>query len=469
MVRINVNVDGATYSRRRRTHDAARPVSARKSARPAPWSAATPATAAPARCTSTARSVKSCTVLAVQADGHEVTTVEGLATNGELHPMQQAFHENHALQCGFCTPGMIMQSGRPAEGQPESRPRQRSATASRATCAGAPATRTSSRPSWPRRRQARVMTVTEERRLTARGRRRRAAARRTPRLITGRTRWTDNIVLPGMLHMAIVRSPFAHATITLDRHVRRQGRARRASPCSPARDIADSQGAPAVRLAGHRGPDGADAPGDGGRRGRRSPARSSPGRRAHARPRPATPSELVDVDYEELPVVLDIEAAAADDGARPPRPRHQHVRHLGLRLRRGRHRRRRRRGDRASARRIVIERTYRQQRLIPSFMEPRSVVVDPTGEQTVDVVGDPDPAHPAVPAGARRWASRRARSGSSRPTSAAASAASCRSRRRRCITLVVSPPASGKPCKYTETRSESLMVRRTTAATRSRS
>ena len=56
------------------------------------------------------RSVKSCNVLAVQADGHAVTTIEGLAQDGELHPMQQAFHENHALQCGFCTPGMIMQS-----------------------------------------------------------------------------------------------------------------------------------------------------------------------------------------------------------------------------------------------------------------------------------------------------------------------------------------------------------------------
>jgi carbon-monoxide dehydrogenase small subunit len=55
-------------------------------------------------------SVKSCTMFAVQADGHEVTTIEGLATNGQLHPMQQAFHENHALQCGYCTPGMIMQS-----------------------------------------------------------------------------------------------------------------------------------------------------------------------------------------------------------------------------------------------------------------------------------------------------------------------------------------------------------------------
>jgi carbon-monoxide dehydrogenase small subunit len=54
------------------------------------------------------RSVKSCSVLAVQADGREVTTIEGLATNGKLHPMQQAFHDVHALQCGYCTPGMIM-------------------------------------------------------------------------------------------------------------------------------------------------------------------------------------------------------------------------------------------------------------------------------------------------------------------------------------------------------------------------
>ncbi len=53
-------------------------------------------------------SVKSCTVLAVQADGCEVTTIEGLASDGELHPVQRAFHEQHALQCGFCTPGMVL-------------------------------------------------------------------------------------------------------------------------------------------------------------------------------------------------------------------------------------------------------------------------------------------------------------------------------------------------------------------------
>ena len=54
------------------------------------------------------KSAKSCTMLAVQAQGAKVTTIEGLATDGKLHPMQEAFRENHGLQCGFCTPGMVM-------------------------------------------------------------------------------------------------------------------------------------------------------------------------------------------------------------------------------------------------------------------------------------------------------------------------------------------------------------------------
>jgi len=54
------------------------------------------------------KAVKSCTLLAVQADGSEITTIEGLSTNGELHPIQEGFKENHGLQCGFCTPGMVM-------------------------------------------------------------------------------------------------------------------------------------------------------------------------------------------------------------------------------------------------------------------------------------------------------------------------------------------------------------------------
>jgi carbon-monoxide dehydrogenase small subunit len=54
------------------------------------------------------QSVKSCTMLAVQADGQEITTIEGMATDGKLHPLQEAFHEHHALQCGYCTPGFLM-------------------------------------------------------------------------------------------------------------------------------------------------------------------------------------------------------------------------------------------------------------------------------------------------------------------------------------------------------------------------
>jgi carbon-monoxide dehydrogenase small subunit len=53
-------------------------------------------------------SVKSCTLLAAQVDGREVTTIEGMATDGQMHPIQDAFHRNHGLQCGYCTPGMIM-------------------------------------------------------------------------------------------------------------------------------------------------------------------------------------------------------------------------------------------------------------------------------------------------------------------------------------------------------------------------
>jgi len=54
------------------------------------------------------RSVKACTMLAAQADGSEITTIEGIANGDELHPMQRAFHENHGLKCGYCTPGMVM-------------------------------------------------------------------------------------------------------------------------------------------------------------------------------------------------------------------------------------------------------------------------------------------------------------------------------------------------------------------------
>ena len=62
--------------------------------------------------------VKSCAILAAQADGAEITTIEGIAKGDELHPMQQAFHENHGLQCGYCTPGMVMSSIKLVENNP---------------------------------------------------------------------------------------------------------------------------------------------------------------------------------------------------------------------------------------------------------------------------------------------------------------------------------------------------------------
>jgi aerobic carbon-monoxide dehydrogenase small subunit len=62
--------------------------------------------------------IKSCTVLAVQADGREVTTIEGIADGGEMHPMQRAFHEQHGLQCGYCTPGMVMAAIKLLEANP---------------------------------------------------------------------------------------------------------------------------------------------------------------------------------------------------------------------------------------------------------------------------------------------------------------------------------------------------------------
>ena len=62
--------------------------------------------------------VKSCAILAAQVDGAEITTIEGIADGDELHPMQQAFHENHGLQCGYCTPGMVMSSIKLVENNP---------------------------------------------------------------------------------------------------------------------------------------------------------------------------------------------------------------------------------------------------------------------------------------------------------------------------------------------------------------
>ena len=170
-------------------------------------------------------SVKSCSVLAVQADGAEITTIEGSCANGEWHPLQRAFHEEHALQCGYCTPGMIMAAAdllrdnphptdagdpRGARGQPlplhrlrEHRPRR----PARAREAGEP----------------RHDRETGEHRPPELGRAR--PRKEDARLVTGQTNWTDNIVLPGMLHMAFAAQPVGARADHLG------GRQRRAGNC----------------------------------------------------------------------------------------------------------------------------------------------------------------------------------------------------------------------------------------------
>ena len=101
-------------------------------------------------------SVKACTMLAVQADGTSVTTIEGLAKGGKLHPMQEAFREHHGLQCGFCTPGMIMSAVDLLQKHNRTPASIRCASGSRATSAAAPATTTSSRRSSPPPRTCRA-------------------------------------------------------------------------------------------------------------------------------------------------------------------------------------------------------------------------------------------------------------------------------------------------------------------------
>jgi carbon-monoxide dehydrogenase small subunit len=91
------------------------------------------------------RAVKSCTVLAGQAAGSNVTTIEGIAKGDELHPMQAAFRDNHGLQCGYCTPGMIMSAIDIVHRHSASSTRKPSGRSWKATSAAAPATTTSSR------------------------------------------------------------------------------------------------------------------------------------------------------------------------------------------------------------------------------------------------------------------------------------------------------------------------------------
>ncbi|RKM72642.1 xanthine dehydrogenase family protein molybdopterin-binding subunit [Rhodococcus opacus] len=196
-------------------------------------------------------------------------------------------------------------------------------------------------------------------------------------LVTGRTRWTDNLVLPGMQHLAILRSPFAHARITgVDASAAREMPG--VVAVLTGADLADEQGSlpcawpitpdmkspPAPSLA-------VDGVNFAGEAVAVVVARSA--YEAH------DALEVIDVEYDELPVVLDLAGAAADgaDSATPTRTNVSATWTFdSAEAGTG--------GDVEQAIRdaeVLVERTFRQQRLIPAFMEPRSVVVDPTGAQ----------------------------------------------------------------------------------------
>ncbi len=170
--------------------------------------------------------VKSCTMFGVQADGREVTTVEGLMTDGQLHPIQAAFKEEHGLQCGFCTPGHDAGRRGPAEQNPApSEDDVRWAISGNiCRCTGymnivkaiqAAAATTSGRAHGSRHptsdgEGADDMAIeTEE----IRGIGHSVKRKEDDRFIRGKGNYIDDINLPGMLHMAILRSPLAHAKI----------------------------------------------------------------------------------------------------------------------------------------------------------------------------------------------------------------------------------------------------------------
>ena len=272
------------------------------------------------------------------------------------------------------------------------------------------------------------------------------------RLITGRSRYTDNMVLPGMLHLAMVRSPFAHAKITsID--VEEAKKAPGVIMVLTGKDVADEQGS--IPCAWPVTPDQKAPPYLPIALDRAAFAGEIVAcviARTPAEARDAI--ELVDVDYEELPVVLDLEDAMTDRTlAHPDLGTNLSAKWVfdsaaagtGSDIQ-----------DARSSSDVVIERTYYQQRLIPAFMEPRSTVVDPTGEQITMWSATQVPhilrlmiaLTLAIPESKVRVIA---------PDVGGGFGGKLAVTPEEVITLLAARH-TGKPCKFTETRSESLMV-----------
>ena len=274
------------------------------------------------------------------------------------------------------------------------------------------------------------------------------------RLITGRTKWTDNIVLPGMLHLAMVRSPFAHAKVTSIDTEAAKGSTNVVAVYTAA-DFPDGMGACAnawpitpEQVTPDHLPMVTEHVACAGEIVAVVVARSAAAARDAA--------ELVDVDYEELPAVLDAKEALKDEVlAHPDKGTNKSAfwrldsaeAGTGGSV------------DEAIAKAredgIVIEREYRQQRLVPAFMEPRSTVVDPTGEQVTMWTSTQVPhilrfliaATTGMPESKIRVIA---------PDVGGGFGGKLQTTPEEFITLAVARKL-GKPAKYTETRSESLL------------
>ena len=162
-------------------------------------------------------------MLAVQADGHDVMTVEGMATSSELHPIQEGFKDAHGLQCGFCTPGMMLTAKALLEENPNPTEDEVRWALSGNLCRCTGYQNIVKSVLWaadkmrPNRSAAETPEAAlDEIKIGGMG----ASRKRVEdnRFIRGKGNYIDDIVLPGMLHMEILRSPLAHARITLDRH-----------------------------------------------------------------------------------------------------------------------------------------------------------------------------------------------------------------------------------------------------------
>ena len=158
--------------------------------------------------------VKSCTVLTAMADGHEVRTVEDLEQGGVLDPVQQGFIEEHGLQCGFCTPGMMLTARWLLDHNPDPSEGEIREAISGQICRCTGYENIVRAVKWAAGASARggvAMTATEERaNPVGFGR---MLRKEDARFVRGRGNYVDDVVLPGMLHGAVLRSPFAHARI----------------------------------------------------------------------------------------------------------------------------------------------------------------------------------------------------------------------------------------------------------------